>query len=693
MLDALPQSSDEAPASRSWLVAAALFVAIAAGLGTWGAVRYVDGERQRDLRSLELRLGLVAEGRAAAVAEWVARQRAAVGGAAENQTLQLYLTELAAAAGDRARVADEPSQAAFVRSLLVVAAERAGFVPLREAPVVNANVTRPGAAGFLLLDAAARPLMSSHDMPPLDGRLRALVEPGAAGIAFDVIAGAAGRVLFAASAPVAPVQGEAASRVGVVLGVRDLDPGFYRLLEQPPLAERSAESVLLRRNGDSVEFLSPQRDGTRPFGRRVDVAMAGQAEALAVAAPGRFALARDIRDVEVVIISRPVPGTDWMLLHRIDRAEALAEVDGRLWRLLLVLVLGVGLLALLFVAVWRHGVSRRARRAVARLGALARRFEAQSRLLRLVTDNQSAAIFIADAHGRLRFANRSLAARLSSEPAELEGKRLAAVFGPALARRYEEANRAVLARRAPRTLLERTDADGVLRMTRAEHVPLADDEASGVLVVEEDITAAIVEREKRERILQQVVDALVRVLDRRDPFAANHSARVAAVARSVAEELDLPIETIETTETAGRLMNLGKALVPESLLTREGQLTADEHRRVRAALQAGVDLLAGIEFGGPVVETLRQAQERWDGGGPRKLEGEAILMPARIVAAANAFVAMVSARAHRPGADIDAALAALMGEAARGFDRRVVAALVNVVENRGGRAHVAAGRG
>jgi HD-GYP domain-containing protein (c-di-GMP phosphodiesterase class II) len=64
-------------------------------------------------------------------------------------------------------------------------------------------------------------------------------------------------------------------------------------------------------------------------------------------------------------------------------------------------------------------------------------------------------------------------------------------------------------------------------------------------------------------------------------------------------------------------------------------------------------------------------------------------MPARIIAVANSFVAMVSERAHRPSADIDAALAATAAEAGRIFDRRVVAALANVIENRGGRARFA----
>jgi HD-GYP domain-containing protein (c-di-GMP phosphodiesterase class II) len=103
-------------------------------------------------------------------------------------------------------------------------------------------------------------------------------------------------------------------------------------------------------------------------------------------------------------------------------------------------------------------------------------------------------------------------------------------------------------------------------------------------------------------------------------------------------------------------------------------------------LRAGIDLLDTIEFNGPVVDTLRQAGERWDGGGPLHLRNDAILLPARIIAVANAYVAMVSDRAHRPGAGIDTALAAIASDAGTRYDRRVTAALVHVIENRGGRA-------
>ena len=109
-------------------------------------------------------------------------------------------------------------------------------------------------------------------------------------------------------------------------------------------------------------------------------------------------------------------------------------------------------------------------------------------------------------------------------------------------------------------------------------------------------------------------------------------------------------------------------------------------RRIRDSLQTTANLLAGIEFDGPVVETLRQLQEHWDGsGGPNGLKGDNILLAARVVAVANAFVAMVSPRAYRPGVEFDRAVETLLSQVGRAFDRRVVAALVNYLDNRGGR--------
>jgi HD-GYP domain-containing protein (c-di-GMP phosphodiesterase class II) len=90
---------------------------------------------------------------------------------------------------------------------------------------------------------------------------------------------------------------------------------------------------------------------------------------------------------------------------------------------------------------------------------------------------------------------------------------------------------------------------------------------------------------------------------------------------------------------------------------------------------------------------LRLAQEHWDGSGsPAGRAGDDILLTARIVAVANAFAGMISARAHRPGLSFDEAEAALSQAAGTVYDRRPVAALLHVLDNRGGRERWAAYR-
>ena len=152
-----------APAARAdrWILAAAAVVVAILAIGMFGAFRIVEAERERDQRSLALRLGSTADARATAVGDWAMRQGEAAKGLAENQTIQLFLTELAMVGGDRGQVTDEASQVTYVRSLLSVAADRLGYVAPRTGVAVNANLQRGANAGigFTVLDANLRPLL------------------------------------------------------------------------------------------------------------------------------------------------------------------------------------------------------------------------------------------------------------------------------------------------------------------------------------------------------------------------------------------------------------------------------------------------------------------------------------------------------------------------------------------------------
>jgi response regulator RpfG family c-di-GMP phosphodiesterase len=270
------------------------------------------------------------------------------------------------------------------------------------------------------------------------------------------------------------------------------------------------------------------------------------------------------------------------------------------------------------------------------------------------------------------------------------GKTLSSVIGANEARRFEPANREAMATSKTLVRIHRIDdADsGEGRVLQSEHVPLpAEPGVPGrVLMVVQNITDLIRQREKAERIMRQTVDTLVSVVDRRDPFSAHYSSRAAQVAGAIVEEMALdPVEG-QTVEIAAELMNLGKILVPMELLTSDRKLTNEELRQVRESILTRAELIEGIEFEGPVVETLRQMLETWDGSGmPRGLAGEDILRSSRIVAVANSFVGLVSARAYREGMEFDKAIDILLEESGGKFDRRVVSALMNHVDNKGGR--------
>src|SRR5262249_32089888 len=158
-----------------------------------------------------------------------------------------------------------------------------------------------------------------------------------------------------------------------------------------------------------------------------------------------------------------------------------------------------------------------------------------------VTDSQPTSIFILDNQHRYRFANAQASVAAGIAPAEMLNKDIAAVLGPGSAKRYLELNEQALKADAPVNNVARLEADGGRKVLQSEHIPLKERSgaAAGVLTVEHDITDVVTEREKRARIQQNLVKALVSVVDRRDPFSANHSTRVARVARSVAQEMGL----------------------------------------------------------------------------------------------------------------------------------------------------------
>jgi len=679
------------------LLAGIVVLGIAIAIGVIFVFRFADAQYERDLRAWQARLGIVAESRLEAVDEWLEAQYAGLQGLADNTALKLYMTELSLAEGDFDEVTDEPAQRTYLRNLLVATADRTGFTGPILGPDVNANVERIGLAGLALADANGRILVATPEMPPGDEKLRALLREtpqGERGMR-DIYAGAAGHPSIAFVAPIFMLQreGDPAAQIGHVIGIKLVEEELYGRLKQPGTTEASAEALLVRQTPSTVEYLSPQADGTAPLKRSLALDTTDLAAAYAIAKPGGFGVKRDYRgDREVLVTSRSISLAPWTLLYKVDRDEAMAGSDSRRNAIIITFILVIAVVGTALLAVWYMASSARATDMASNLKDLAQRFERQQNFLRLVTDSQPNEIAIIDETSTYRFGNKKVADRAGIEIAEVRGKTLAAMVGPVRAKKIEKLNREALAEGEPLTDVHREEDEhdaGVFHVIQSEHIPLHETLGMppGVLLVSEDITEAVMEREKREKTMRELVNTLVTVVDRRDPYSAHHSTRTAEVARAIATDMELEESLIEIIDIAASLMNLGKILVPQELLTAERKLTKEERTLIRDSTLTSADLLEGIDFGGPVAETLGQMLEFIDGSGvPNGLAGDDILKSAQICAVANTFVGLISPRSYREGMDFIKAVDILQKDVDHQFSRGVVAALVSHLENKGGKA-------
>lgn len=699
-------SANRRPARRvNSIVLGSLVVLVLAVLAAvFFAYRFVEDERLRTLQEWQVRLGIVADSRVAAVDAWVDGNFATLRELAQNASLQIYMTELSEAGGDRSAVTDEPAQATYLRNLLVATAERSGFKAPEPVGEIAANVERPGIAGIGLADANGLAIASSPGMPPLTGRIRTAIAAALEGqpAFIDMYVGAGNQPTVGFALPVFGIQDGAGARgIGVVVGIRVSDEDLYRNLRQPGETARTAETFLVRAHDNVVEYLSPLADGTAPLKRTLARDTPDLDAAFAIEKPGGFTVGRDHAGDEVLVVSRALASTPWVLVRKVTRAEALAATETRLRTILIVFVLITVGVAVTIVAVWRHGTSVRASEAAERYRVSSERFENIGKFMRVVTNSQRTAIAAVDGTTTYTFANLPAAQEAGIAPEDMLGKTMASVMGPVKATHFADINREVLARFAESERAGDPDSvakcrethiktfgldGGEVQVIRSDHVPLRGDRdhPPGVLMVLDDITELTRERRRSEYILRQLIDTLVGVVDRRDPYSANHSARVAEVAKAIAQEMAAPELDVTTVDIAGSLMSLGKIFIPSEVLSKGNDLTPEERQMVMGAYAVSAELLANVPFDGPVVDTIRQIGETWDGRGPLGLADGSVLATARILAVANTFVGMVSARAYRQAMPFEDAAKILLDEAGKRFDRKPVSALINVLENRGG---------
>lgn len=157
------------------------------------------------------------------------------------------------------------------------------------------------------------------------------------------------------------------------------------------------------------------------------------------------------------------------------------------------------------------------------------------------------------------------------------------------------------------------------------------------------------------RETRQTLKALAGAVDARDPYTAEHSERVGQLAARFAEALQMSAKDVSDARWAGRMHDLGKVVVDNSILHKEGALDEREWELMRSHPNVSADLLQPLSLTSDLAPAIRYHHERPDGLGYYGLTLENMPVEAAIITLADSYDAMTTNRPYRSAMTHEAA--------------------------------------
>lgn len=177
------------------------------------------------------------------------------------------------------------------------------------------------------------------------------------------------------------------------------------------------------------------------------------------------------------------------------------------------------------------------------------------------------------------------------------------------------------------------------------------------------------------------IKSLVSTIEARDSYTRGHSEKVTKFALDIANAMGMSDENKIILTYSGRLHDIGKIGIADSILNKPGPLTVIERAEMQLHPLKAVQMLSSLKFLGSGIPAIRHHHERYDGRGyPDGLKGKDIPLLARILSCADSFDAMTSDRAYRPRKDIKEALLDIKANREKQFDPEVADIFIDIAK-------------
>ena len=187
-------------------------------------------------------------------------------------------------------------------------------------------------------------------------------------------------------------------------------------------------------------------------------------------------------------------------------------------------------------------------------------------------------------------------------------------------------------------------------------------------------------QELEGKLHKEIVLTLVKALEYYDIYTRGHSERVAMFSTRLAEKHGLPRDRIKKIYWAALVHDIGKIYIPQSILNKPGKLDDDEYARIKEHPVKGYEMLKESKELEDIAWIVLHHHERCDGKGyPFGKRCDEIPLESRVIAVADAYDAMTSARAYREPLSFEKAIIELLNGAGTQFDPEIVRAFVEMI--------------
>ncbi len=288
-----------------------------------------------------------------------------------------------------------------------------------------------------------------------------------------------------------------------------------------------------------------------------------------------------------------------------------------------------------------------------------------------LVEQQIAGIVIVRLDGNLGYVNPRFAAMLGYDVDDVIGRPLISFIA-------ERDRESIVERTRDRFSGRRSDPPSAFAILRRDGSPLEvlGQSALATWQGRPALVGVVIDNSEHRqavRAMQQTIEALASTVELRDPYTAGHQRRVRRLACAIGRRIGMSESQIEGLQLASAVHDIGKVLVPTEILTKPGMLTEIEAQLLRQHVEAGYNILKGVEFPWPVAQTVLQHHERLDGSGyPQGLFGDTIPPEAKVLAVADVVDSMMGRRPYREPLGLDAAMHEIESEQGKLYDPAAV---------------------